>query len=135
MKAILANENATHNAVESEWQRLARSSGYRATELASIAGVSLRTLQRHFRSCYGVTVSDWLKTVRLREADYRIRSGDRVKKVAFDLGYKQLSHFSREFKRAHGIPPTRIVPQVPSALKQAIAEEVPHLKVAAPFTY
>ena len=28
-----------------------------------------------------------------------------VKVVAFDLGFKQVSHFSREFKRYHGLSP------------------------------
>jgi AraC-like DNA-binding protein len=76
--------------------------------LAAIAGVSLRTLQRRFKVRYGLTVSDWIKTVRMQEAVNRVRAGDRVKEVAFDLGYKQLSHFSREFKRKYGAPPTQL---------------------------
>jgi len=87
---------------------LARTAGFKTTRLAEVAGVSLRTLQRHFRAEYGITVSEWLKQVRLREASQRIRAGDRVKAVAMDLGYKQLSHFSREFKRAYGLPPSRV---------------------------
>lgn len=99
---------ASKPVVDHEWHHLARSAGYKASHLADLSGVSLRTLQRHFRSRYGVTVSDWLKTVRMREAVIRIRAGVRVKEIALDLGYKQLSHFSREFKRAHGTPPTRL---------------------------
>lgn len=98
--------------VDGDWQRLARSAGYRAAKLAELAQVSLRTLQRHFRAQYAQTVSDWLTALRLREAEDRIRAGDRVKEVALDLGYKQLSHFSREFKRAHGQPPSRVVPDL-----------------------
>ena len=51
-------------------------------------------------------MTGWLTSVRLREAGDRIRAGGRVKEVALDLGYKQLSHFSREFKRAYGLPPS-----------------------------
>jgi len=93
--------------VEKEWEQLARSAGFKATKLADLAGVSLRTLQRQFRSQYGVTVSQWLSSTRLKAAGERIKAGDRVKEVALDLGYKQLSHFSREFKRVYGLPPTR----------------------------
>jgi len=107
---------------EQEWLRLARKVRYKATELAMVAGISLRTLERHFRSQHGVTVSNWLKTMRMREAARRVCAGDRVKNVALDLGYKQLSHFSREFKRTYGAPPTRIASarakQVPEGLAQ-----------------
>jgi len=101
-----------HNALkriapfESDWHRLAQGAGYRATDLAQTVGVSLRTLQRHFRAQYGMTVSDWLKSLRLRRASDRIYAGETIKQVAFDLGYKQLSHFSRDFKRAYGCAPT-----------------------------
>jgi AraC-like DNA-binding protein len=49
--------------------------------------------------------------VRLNEAAHRVRAGHSVKNVAFDLGYKQLSHFSRDFKRAYGAPPSRVAPK------------------------
>lgn len=94
--------------MDREWYRLARSAAYRPVSLAATAGVSLRTLQRHFKSRYGITVSDWLKKVRMQEAAHRVRAGDRVKEIAIDLGYKQLSHFSREFKRKYGASPTRL---------------------------
>lgn len=89
-----------------EWETLAQSSHYRANELASLCQVSLRTLQRHFRSEYGLTVSGWLREVRLREAYGRLIGGATVKEVAFDLGYKQLSHFSRDFKSYFGVSPS-----------------------------
>jgi AraC-like DNA-binding protein len=94
--------------VAEEWMRLARTADFKATRLASVAGVSPRTLQRRFKAEYGITVSEWLKRIRLEEASERIQAGDRVKAVAMDLGFKQLSHFSREFKRAYGLPPTRV---------------------------
>ena len=51
-----------------EWESLAQNARYRAHELASLCQVSLRTLQRHFRAHYGLTVSKWLRDIRLREA-------------------------------------------------------------------
>ena len=89
-----------------EWEILAQSSHYRANELAALCQVSLRTLQRHFRAHYRLTVSGWLREVRLREAYGRVIGGATIKEVAFDLGYKQLSHFSRDFKSYFGVPPS-----------------------------
>jgi len=32
-----------------------------------------------------------------------------VKRVAYEIGFKQLSHFSRNFKQRHGLPPTTFI--------------------------
>ena len=108
IKIVVQHARTRPEPMARQWGELARSAGFKATKLAALAGVSLRTLQRQFRAQYGITVSEWLTEVRLSEAKHRIHAGDRVKEVALDLGYKQLSHFSREFKRAHGKPPRRI---------------------------
>jgi AraC-like DNA-binding protein len=111
IKILVRTADARQRPVDAEWRRLARAAGFKVTKLAELAGVSLRTLQRYFRAQYGITVSEWLTSIRLSEAGDRIRAGDRVKEVALDLGYKQLSHFSREFKRAYGKPPSRLIPE------------------------
>ncbi|HTG43596.1 MAG TPA: helix-turn-helix domain-containing protein [Verrucomicrobiae bacterium] len=95
-----------------KWQQLAKRAEFKPAKLARAVGVSLRTLQRHFRLQYQITVSEWLSSIRLQEAYHRILAGDRIKEVAFDLGYKQLSHFSREFKRCYGVPPTLLMRSV-----------------------
>lgn len=89
-----------------EWEPLARDARYRAHELAALCQVSLRTLQRHFRTQYGLTVTEWLRDVRLRAAYTRLIQGATVKEVAYDLEYKQLSHFSRDFKGYFGVSPS-----------------------------
>jgi AraC-like DNA-binding protein len=89
-----------------EWQSLAERAQFRAQELASLCQVSLRTLQRHFRQNYGLTVSKWLRDIRLRQAYGLLLQGSSVKEVAYDLGYKQLSHFSRDFKDYFGVSPS-----------------------------
>jgi AraC-like DNA-binding protein len=89
-----------------EWERIALVAEFRPRELAKQCGVSLRTLQRLFRSRYQMSLSEWLRDVRMRQAYIRLRDGQRIKEVAYGLGFKQLSHFSREFKKEFGISPS-----------------------------
>jgi transcriptional regulator GlxA family with amidase domain len=89
-----------------EWEVLAQKAGYRARELADLCQTSLRTLERHFQKHYGVTVSEWLRELRLKQAYTSLQTGKSVKEVAFEHGYKQVSHFSREFKSQFGVSPS-----------------------------
>ena len=57
-----------------------------------------------------MTVSQWLKDLRLNQAYQNLLKGKSVKEVAFDHGYKQMSHFSREFKSHFGISPSFLHP-------------------------
>ena len=89
-----------------QWETLAVKAGYRPSDLASLCQISLRTLERHFQKNYGVTVSKWMRELRLGKAYESLKEGKSVKEVAFDHGYKQVSHFSREFKNHFGISPS-----------------------------
>ena len=93
---------------EATWEDLAEKAKFRPARLAECCGYSLRTLQRHFSKTYGLTVRDWLRQFRIAKAYSLLTSGSRVKVVAVDLGYKQLSHFSRDFKAVIGVPPSAI---------------------------
>ena len=93
------------------WEVLAADSNYCPSELARLCHVSLRTLQRRFAQNYGMTISDWMRNIRLAKAYARVVSGEPIKAVAYDLGFKQLSHFSRVFKEVHGVPPTLVSPR------------------------
>jgi AraC-like DNA-binding protein len=77
-----------------------------ADDLASIAGVSLRTLQRLFRERFDTSPMTWLMDVRLSEAARLIRAGDDpVTKIAYRVGFKDPSHFTRRFKGRFGVSP------------------------------
>src|SRR6476620_5857038 len=80
------------------WESLATAAGYNANSLASLCHVSVRQLQRQFRRTLGRTPQDWLDERRLAAAEILLRRGYQVKRVAFDLGFKQSSHFCRQFK-------------------------------------
>src|SRR5688572_12800536 len=50
------------------WESLATTSQYRLPALAQLCQVSLRTLQRHFRKHYNLTLSEWMRELRLDRA-------------------------------------------------------------------
>jgi AraC-like DNA-binding protein len=89
-----------------QWESLAENAGYRPSDLAALCQISLRTLERHFQKNYGVTVSAWLRELRLGKAYQGLQGGKSVKEVAYEQGYKQVSHFSREFKNHFGVNPS-----------------------------
>jgi transcriptional regulator GlxA family with amidase domain len=73
--------------------------------MAKALGVTLRFLERFFRTRFGTGPHDWMVRVRMRHAASLITEGVPVEAVSLEVGYKQLSHFSREFKRFFGVPP------------------------------
>jgi transcriptional regulator GlxA family with amidase domain len=90
------------------WAELARAANYRASELAQSTGVSTRELERFFLCQTGKSPHNWLKELRQMEALLLIRSGKSVKETAFELGYEHPAHFSRDFRKFHGAPPTSL---------------------------
>ena len=90
------------------WETLATGCGYRLPELARVCHVSMRTLQRHFRKHYNTTRSEWVRALRLDRARAMLVEAESVKRVAFDLGYKQPSHFTRDFRERFGVPPSAV---------------------------
>ena len=99
----------TQNHSTATWETLAAQAQFRAGDLARLLGVSLRTLQRYFRAKYDCTVSDWLRALRLEFARAQLPTCASIKEVAFDLGYKQPSHFTRDFKQRFGVSPRTFV--------------------------
>ena len=92
-----------------------------AETLADIAGVSLRTLQRIFRERFDTSPMSWLMEARLLEAARLIRAGDDpVTKIAYRVGFKDPSHFTRRFKARFGVSPNeyRRAEESPSAPAQ-----------------
>ncbi len=87
------------------WEEMARSSGYSITRLCALAGCSQRQLQRYTHDVFGRTPLGLLRNLRLRSAPAKLKKHRLAKEVAFELGFKQSSHFSREFRRCYGLPP------------------------------
>lgn len=73
-------------------------------DVAEIAGVSTRTLQRKLAHV-GLFYSDILDTVRYEHANRLLRGTDCRIIDVFSSGYTDPAHFSRAFRRISGITP------------------------------
>jgi AraC-like DNA-binding protein len=93
--------------VKGRWEIMAETAHYDANELAKICGISTRQLQRHFRRCFHCSPQNWLNERRLLLAKALLLSGESVKKIALDLGFKQPSHFCRQFKSWNKMTPSQ----------------------------
>jgi AraC-like DNA-binding protein len=76
-------------------------------EIASYTGRSLAAFKRDFKKISPLSPQKWLIQKRLEEARHKIDSeGKKVSEACFEVGFKNLSHFSTAYKRQYGVPPT-----------------------------
>jgi AraC-like DNA-binding protein len=79
---------------------------HKLTGLASMARMSPYHFLRTFRAVTGVTPHQWLLRARLREAAARLTSTRTpVTNVALDVGFDDLSNFTRSFRAEFGASP------------------------------
>ncbi|HUO23411.1 MAG TPA: GlxA family transcriptional regulator [Caulobacteraceae bacterium] len=77
-------------------------------ELARLAGVSLRQLERLFQLHLGESLGDAYRRIRLDQAAELLRKTSLpVTDVALACGFKSSSHFSRAFRARFGAAPVR----------------------------
>jgi transcriptional regulator GlxA family with amidase domain len=76
-------------------------------ELAKLAGVSLRQLERLFAQHLHETVTERYLRIRLEKAAELLRkTGLSVTAVGVACGFQSSSHFSRAFKAHYGMTPS-----------------------------
>lgn len=83
---------------EQELERLAAEVRYNVKALAAALNISTRQLQREMQRRFGGPPQAWLKQRRIEAAGQLLLSKRSVKMVAGELGFKQSSHFCRQFK-------------------------------------
>jgi AraC-like DNA-binding protein len=89
---------------------------YSVVELAQRAGYSLAQFRRLFHQWAGMSPHDYQTRQRVELAKRLLLTTDlSVTAISERLGYDSLAHFSRLFKQAVGVPPSRY--------RQAIAEQ------------
>jgi AraC-like DNA-binding protein len=78
----------------------------RVDELASHVGVSVSSLNRHFRAVTAMSPIQFQKQIRLQHARIQlITAPSDVAAVGYAVGYENPSQFSREYRRMYGAPP------------------------------
>lgn len=91
------------------WLTLAREANYSAPAMAKICGITVRQLERQAQITLGCTPQQWLDQQRMVMAQALLRESDTIKEVSFQLGFKQPSHFCRQFKLYFGMTPTEFI--------------------------
>lgn len=97
------------NGARSRFARLAREfieehyrEAVRLEDLCRASGVGVRTLQRCFREYFDLTITEYLKTVRLDAAHRELAAADPVREsvssIAVQHGFSHLGRFSVEFR-------------------------------------
>jgi len=78
--------------------------------LARELGMSVSGLRHHFKTVTALSPSQFQKQLRLQEARRLMLSEDLdTTSAAYRVGYRDASHFNREYKSLFGIPPMRDV--------------------------
>ena len=77
-------------------------------DLARTAGMSASSFHEHFKSVTGTTPLQYQKDLRLIEAKTLLLNRNHtVSEAAYAVGYESPTHFSRDYSRKFGLPPSR----------------------------
>ncbi|MCB1123082.1 MAG: helix-turn-helix domain-containing protein, partial [Verrucomicrobiae bacterium] len=79
-----------------------------AEQFAREMGMSRSNFYKKFRDLTGMSPAAYVKLRRLNESARRIEVGDgNITEIAFDVGFSDVSYFSRCFKEHFGCPPSK----------------------------
>lgn len=80
---------------------------YSLKELAYISGRSLSSFRREFESLFLITPAKWIQEKRLQKAkELFLTTQLTIANVCYEVGYENVSHFSRLYKSHFGYNPT-----------------------------
>lgn len=100
-----------------EWLRKDFNQPLRIDDIARELGMSVSGFHHHFKAVTAMSPLQYQKRMRLQEARRLMLSGllDATR-VAYQVGYDDASHFTREYKRLFGLPPMRDVERLRTAM-------------------
>jgi AraC-like DNA-binding protein len=76
-------------------------------QIARALGHSVESMQRAFKTAYGVTIVDFIREYRLHRArNALISEGISISEAAYRAGYSNPANFSTAFKKLFGLTPT-----------------------------
>ena len=77
-------------------------------ELAQIAAMSETKLKQLFKQAFGTTIYNYYQQARMEEAAFLLKQGKHsVAEVGYEMGFSNLSHFSRLFEKHYGLNPKK----------------------------
>lgn len=77
-------------------------------ELAQMAAMSETKLKQLFKQAFGTTIYNYYQEARMKEAAFLLKQGKHsVAEVGYEMGFSNLSHFSRLFEKHYGLNPKR----------------------------
>jgi AraC-like DNA-binding protein len=79
---------------------------FRLPQLADMASMPVFSFIRAFGREYGLPPHAYKISVRLKKAEFLLRSGVPAAQVAAELGFADQSHFVRQFRKSRGITPS-----------------------------
>jgi AraC-like DNA-binding protein len=96
----------------------------RVPDLAKVAGMSASSFHEHFKAVTGTTPLQYQKDLRLIEAHGLLTVlSHTVSEAAYAVGYESPNHFSRDYSKKFGVPPSRGASTVIPSLKHATADK------------
>ncbi len=89
-------------------------------EIATRSGLSVRQLERRFHTAVGVKPGEFSRTLRLRFGHWLLLNSQRsIAQIAFDCGFSDQSHFTREMRRAFNSTPRILRQQKHQSLNES----------------
>lgn len=74
-------------------------------DLADLVGMTRTRFARTFRALRGVSLRDYVRTLRLEHAQQLLLSQRSVTEVALEAGFYDLPHFDKAFRKRFGVAP------------------------------
>ena len=91
----------------------------RVEQLAQELGMSVSGIHHHFKAITALSPRQFQKRLRLLEARRLMLSEDLdAASAAYRVGYRDASHFNREYKSLFGVPPMRDVRQLRNSARR-----------------
>ena len=92
----------------------------RMEQIACELGMSISSFHHHFKAVTGISPLQFQKRLRLQEAR-RLMLGEDLdaSSAAYRVGYRDASHFNREYKSLFGVPPMHDVQRLREAARES----------------
>ncbi len=75
-------------------------------EMAEHFNLSVPYISKYFKDKCGETITDYLQNIKMEKAkNYLKNSNMTIENIAYSIGYQNVEHFSRLFKKKYGVAP------------------------------